>query len=106
MDHVLQYRAGSCGLSHLGVPDNNAPHWYCTCGQWRLNRNPRTGAPHKETATKHHKKHTKEFRMVDELQEYPCPECEFDGPHNPIDDSAIECGRCYTSIDITGGEQE
>jgi hypothetical protein len=44
--------------------------------------------------------------MVDELQEYPCPECGFDGPHNPIDDSAIECGRCHTSIDISGGEQE
>lgn len=43
---------------------------------------------------------------MDELQEYPCPACGFDGPHNEIDHSAIECGRCYTSIDITGGDTE
>lgn len=35
-----------------------------------------------------------------EPTEIPCPECGHEGPHNPIDDSAVECGRCYTSIDI------
>ena len=57
--HELLYRVGSHGLGYVGIADNNQPHWYCSCGQWRLNRNPRTGSPFKETATKHHKKHIK-----------------------------------------------
>jgi hypothetical protein len=35
-----------------------------------------------------------------ETLEIPCPECGYEGPHNPIDDSAVECGSCYTPIDI------
>jgi hypothetical protein len=64
MEHELLYRAGSYGLERLGITDNSAPHWYCICGQWRINRNPRTGAPHKEIATKHHKKHIKESEVA------------------------------------------
>jgi hypothetical protein len=42
---------------------------------------------------------------MNEVLEYPCPECGYEGPHNPIDNSAIECGKCYASIDITDGEE-
>ena len=61
MDHELLYRAGSYGLSHVGIPNESQPHWYCSCGTWRLNRNPRTGSPFKETALKHHRKHLAEY---------------------------------------------
>jgi hypothetical protein len=60
-EHELMYRAGSAGLAHVGIPDNSAPYWYCTCGKWYKLRNPRTGTPHKKTATKHHKKHIREY---------------------------------------------
>lgn len=40
--------------------------------------------------------------MTDETPEIECPECGYEGPHNPVDSSAVECGRCYESIDITG----
>lgn len=36
--HELRYRAGTQGLAEYGVPDNGQPHWYCTCGAWRKNR--------------------------------------------------------------------
>ena len=59
MNHELLYRAGSSGLEYAGIPDCHTPHWYCSCGAWWINRNPRSGSPHKETATKHHRKHVK-----------------------------------------------
>lgn len=41
---------------------------------------------------------------MDEIEtEVPCPECGHEGPHTIIDESALECVSCYTSIDITGG---
>lgn len=40
--------------------------------------------------------------MTEEVDtEYPCPECGDDGPHIVIDSSALECRKCYASIDIT-----
>lgn len=38
------------------------------------------------------------YQTADEL---PCPECGYEGPHNDVDDSVVECGSCYRSIDIT-----
>jgi hypothetical protein len=38
--------------------------------------------------------------MID-INEYPCPECGYEGPHITIDDSALECGNCCTSINIS-----
>jgi hypothetical protein len=42
---------------------------------------------------------------MDELIEIACPECGHDGPYPLIDESAAECGNCYASIDLTGGEE-
>lgn len=57
--HSLMYRAGSYGLGDVGIPDNGQPFWYCTCGQWRKNRDLQ-GRPFRETAEKHHRKHVRE----------------------------------------------
>lgn len=38
--------------------------------------------------------------IEDEELEIPCPECGYGGPHTPVDESAVECGSCYLSIDI------
>lgn len=54
--HELVYRAG---LSGFGSVDD-VPHWACTCGQWRINRNLMTGNPQKETAVKRHRVHTRD----------------------------------------------
>lgn len=62
LGHELLYRAGSHGLGSVGIADNNQPHWHCSCSKWRLNRNPRTGSPFKETAIKHHRKHIEESK--------------------------------------------
>jgi hypothetical protein len=56
VNHELLYRAGSSGLAYAGIADNSTPHWYCSCGGWRLNRTLR-GTPHRETAEKHHRRH-------------------------------------------------
>jgi hypothetical protein len=61
MTHELLYRAGCMGFSKAGIPDNPTPHWYCSCGGWRINRKP-NGSPHIETATKHWRKHLKAER--------------------------------------------
>lgn len=63
MEHELKYRVGSSGLALAGIPDNSQPHWYCTCGTWRKDRNLR-GQPFEETARKHHRKHIQEFELV------------------------------------------
>ncbi len=48
-------------LGYHAINQNNpVPHWFCTCGQWRLPRDPLTRAPHRETATEHHKRHVQE----------------------------------------------
>lgn len=57
-EHTLLYRAGSSGLTHLGIPDNSTPYWYCSCGDWRINRKP-NGSPLRETASRHHRTHIK-----------------------------------------------
>lgn len=31
--HQMQYRAGSSGLGHLGIPDGPA-YWFCPCQEW------------------------------------------------------------------------
>jgi hypothetical protein len=54
-EHELMYRAGSVGLAHLGIPDNHRPHWCCSCGGWRKDRNLR-GQPHREGAENLHRK--------------------------------------------------
>jgi len=59
MDHELRYRPGFTGLAHLGIPNNTRPHWYCTCGQWRINRDHK-GSPFEKTATTHHRRHVKQ----------------------------------------------
>lgn len=59
IEHELLYRAGSWGLGNVGITDNTQPHWYCSCGGWRINRDLQ-GRPHRETAAKHHRKHVKE----------------------------------------------
>lgn len=59
MEHELLYRPMTSGLAHLGVPNNDNPHWYCACGQWTKKRNPRTGTPHRATAEKHHRAHVR-----------------------------------------------
>lgn len=56
-DHELCYAPISYGMAKYGLPDNANQDWYCSCGEWRLPRNPRTGEPHKETAVKHLLKH-------------------------------------------------
>ena len=33
--HLLHYRAGSTGLSGVGLRDGE-PQWSCTCGRWSL----------------------------------------------------------------------
>lgn len=38
-DHAMQYRAGTEGLSRLGIPDA-PPHWYCQCGGWSFVTHP------------------------------------------------------------------
>jgi hypothetical protein len=58
-NHELKYRPGSSGLSHVGIPDVAIPHWYCTCGHWRINRDLQ-GKPFRDSAEKRHAKHTKE----------------------------------------------
>lgn len=58
-DHELLYRAGSSGFASIGIPDVSTPHWYCSCGGWRKDRNYR-GSPMRETAQKHHRKHVQE----------------------------------------------
>lgn len=65
-DHELMYNAGF----HAYFPgsDDEPPRqvhrdpsdWYCACGRWMWPRNKLTGAPHRETATKHWRKHVKE----------------------------------------------
>lgn len=55
-EHELRYRAGSIGLGRLGLSDVAHPHWYCTCGEWWINRKP-NGSPHRETAEKHWRRH-------------------------------------------------
>jgi hypothetical protein len=62
-EHELRYRAGSGGLTHIGIADNPAPHWYCTCGGWRVNRDGQ-GRPFRETAEKRHRKHVREVSDV------------------------------------------
>lgn len=32
----MHYRAGTYGLTGIGVRDD-VPHWYCDCGGWRFN---------------------------------------------------------------------
>lgn len=59
VEHELKYAVGASGLAHLGIPNNSQPHWYCTCGRWRKDRNLR-GQPFRETAEKHHRKHVRE----------------------------------------------
>jgi hypothetical protein len=59
----LLYRAGSGGLSHLGIPDCRTPHWYCACGGWRKTRDHK-GSPFRETAMKHWRKHVREARAA------------------------------------------
>jgi hypothetical protein len=59
VEHELKYRPGASGMAHLGIPNNSQPHWYCTCGRWRKDRNLR-GQPFRETAEKHHRKHVRE----------------------------------------------
>lgn len=54
--HELKYLAG---ISGFGKTDG-VPHWYCTCGSWRINRDLRTGSPMRETAEKKHRKHAKD----------------------------------------------
>lgn len=58
-NHVLEYRAGSYDLGQAGIADNSQPHWYCTCGGWRKDRNLQ-GHPFQETAERHHRKHVRE----------------------------------------------
>lgn len=56
-EHKLLYRAGSSGLAYAGIADCSTPHWYCSCGDWRINCNPLSGSPRRETAAKHHRRH-------------------------------------------------
>jgi hypothetical protein len=57
--HELKYRAGSSGLAKVGIPDVATPYWYCTCGQWQVNRDLQ-GRPFREAAEKRHRKHVKD----------------------------------------------
>lgn len=57
--HELLYRAGSQGLERLGIRDVAEPHWYCSCGRWRVNRDSQ-GRPHHDTAERRHRKHVRE----------------------------------------------
>jgi hypothetical protein len=37
--HAMCYRAGTSGFERIGVR-SDSPHWYCTCGAWRMNAKP------------------------------------------------------------------
>jgi trimethylamine:corrinoid methyltransferase-like protein len=56
VEHKLEYLAG---ISGFGQSDG-VPHWYCTCGAWRINRDLRTGSPMRETAERKPRKHMNE----------------------------------------------
>jgi predicted house-cleaning noncanonical NTP pyrophosphatase (MazG superfamily) len=57
--HELMYRPASYGLRKAGIPDVETPHWYCTCGRWRVDRDLQ-GRPFKETAQRRHREHIKD----------------------------------------------
>lgn len=62
--HELKYRAASVGLARAGVPDVSTPHWYCTCGLWRIPRD-HQGRPFEETAKRRHRKHVDALKEVE-----------------------------------------
>jgi hypothetical protein len=63
--HELKYRAGSRGLAKVGISDVSTPHWYCTCGLWKIPRDLQ-GRPFEETAKRHHRQHVKAMTEVEQ----------------------------------------
>jgi len=55
--HELRYRAGTVG-GVFGLPDAD-PHWYHTCGAWRVPLN-MAGLPDRDGAARRHRKHARE----------------------------------------------
>lgn len=59
-EHPMAYRAGTTGLGHLGIPDDE-PHWFCECGKWRFPARPSpVGGPNEAEARRAHDAHIEE----------------------------------------------
>lgn len=59
-DHELSLAGQSVWANEYGfIADNTGTFWTCSCGAWRKPRNPRTGEPHREGATRAHRKHVR-----------------------------------------------
>lgn len=53
--HEFSYLAGYAGFG----PRDGVPHWRCSCGRWRIDRDMRTGSPVEATARRKHRGHLK-----------------------------------------------